>query len=374
MVTGEYPPMIGGIGDYTAGLVGALRSCGANVSVITDHAIEGYGVVASPGWRMRDLPGLRRTIRRLNPDVVHIQYQTAAFRLGGAISVLPSLVAAPVVTTFHDTREPYLFPKAGRLRRAANALLARSSRRVVCTNFEDAVTVRRYGARRISVVPLGNNVPSIAVKCRDRRALRARLGAVDDQPLIGHFGLIGETKGADDLAAAVVAIPGAQLAFIGATAGAVDPNNMSAATALKTRVRELGIADRVHWTGPVPLDDASRLLSVCDLVALPFRDGASFRRTTLIAALANGCAVITTAPSSPLSLRGGDDLPTLRHGVELWLVPASDPRQLSMSIRRLLGEPALRRRLGEQARAVAVAFSWPTVANRMMALYRQAAK
>ncbi|MCS7003553.1 MAG: glycosyltransferase, partial [Dehalococcoidia bacterium] len=180
IVTGEYPPMVGGIADYTANLAEALRRAGDEVVVVTDErAVRqptgSTTVVAAAGWSFVDLPALRRQIIDIAPDVVHIEYQTAAFKLGGAINLLPATLGAiPTVVTFHDTREPYLFPKAGPLRRLANVRLAQDAAAVICTNAEDARTVRQYGAKRAHVIPLGNNVAPAQEP--DRRRWRDRLG------------------------------------------------------------------------------------------------------------------------------------------------------------------------------------------------------
>jgi glycosyltransferase involved in cell wall biosynthesis len=378
MVTGEYPPMVGGIADYTAGLVAALREQGERVTVLTDRRALADGartsVRAAPGWGFRHLVALARAVRQHAPDLVHLQYQAAAYALRGAISFLPALIRPiPCLTTFHDTREPYLFPKAGALRRWANATLARQSRVVVCTNAADRATLIAYGQHAVCVIPLGNNVPRLALTATERHAIRARLGASDDDLLVGHVGLMGATKGVETLIEAVALLPEARLAFIGAATGESDPQNAVVAGRVRAAIAAADLERRTAWSGPVPLDDLSRLLQACDLVALPYRDGASFRRTTLIAALANGCPTITTAPpAGSLAFAPVAGLPTLRHGHELWLVPPDDPHALADAICRLGAEPTTRAHLSAAAAQAARAFAWPTVAERHRQLYRDA--
>jgi glycosyltransferase involved in cell wall biosynthesis len=56
------------------------------------------------------------------------------------------------------------------------------------------------------------------------------------------------------------------------------------------------------------------------------------------------------------------------------LVPEKDPRALAEALRLLLREPALRTRLGEEARKTAVrALSWDVAARRFEEGYAQAA-
>src|SRR4051812_21246256 len=79
------------------------------------------GEVAGWGWGC--WPQLARLLGEPRPSVAIIQYQTGAYGLHPALTGLPGwlrrrLPGLPVVTTMHDLREPYLFPKAGRLRGA----------------------------------------------------------------------------------------------------------------------------------------------------------------------------------------------------------------------------------------------------------------
>ncbi|MFN3337159.1 MAG: glycosyltransferase, partial [Thermomicrobium sp.] len=118
-VTGEYPPLRGGVGDYTQRLAQGLAASGWAVEIATRllprQRSEGLPVrwqLASwgrPLWQM--LHELRRSGWR---GVLHLQYQAGAFDLQGRVALLPLLARPlPVITTFHDTRVPYLFPNAG---------------------------------------------------------------------------------------------------------------------------------------------------------------------------------------------------------------------------------------------------------------------
>ena len=68
------------------------------------------------GWGWHVWSELDRMVEAWQPDIVHIQYQTAAYGMHPAINLWSwrpgkNLKAATAVT-FHDLREPYLFPKA----------------------------------------------------------------------------------------------------------------------------------------------------------------------------------------------------------------------------------------------------------------------
>src|SRR5437867_12589279 len=139
MITGEYPPAVGGVADYTVRLAGALRGQGLHVAVVTTRRgnAEADDAVAVRG--RTGVAELARYLSRMRPDVIHLQYQTAAYGMSPAINALPLLLRARgvrvhFITTFHDLRAPYLFPKAGPLRGLANHVLLGASRGSIFVN------------------------------------------------------------------------------------------------------------------------------------------------------------------------------------------------------------------------------------------------
>src|SRR5215213_271442 len=103
MISAEYPPRPGGIGDYTRRLGQALVERGQHVLVFTivdcrfqivdlEGAIynlqsEIYNQQSSWGWRIgRDI---RAALHQTRPDILHIQYQTGAYGMHPAINFLP---------------------------------------------------------------------------------------------------------------------------------------------------------------------------------------------------------------------------------------------------------------------------------------------
>ena len=140
LVTGEFPPMQGGVGDYTSQLANALAALGAEVHVITRRACAGFQTSAFRmhavvgRWSFATLFQIRALAASLGLDAVNVQYQAAAYDLSAPIHFLPRLIALGsavrrprTVVTFHDLRIPYLFPKAGALRPAAVTYLARTA-------------------------------------------------------------------------------------------------------------------------------------------------------------------------------------------------------------------------------------------------------
>lgn len=367
-LTGEYPPLRGGIGDYVAQLGKSLQKHGWTVEVVTRTlpTIEPdvpplYNTVTNWG---RPLWRTLRSLRRSGwAGIVHVQYQTGAFDFHPFVNLIPLFAHSfPVVTTFHDTRVPYLFPKAGHLRIVMNQLLAQKSRAVIVTNPEDREILYHWGipVHRLKLIPIGSNLPSP----RDPASWRARLSLPSDQPLIAFFGFRTHEKGLDTLVTALEMLSDRRpvLLLLGGDIPDTDRTHRNDVLWFQRRLAETTV--KVVDLGFQPAQVASDLLATADLVVLPFREGASLRNGTLVAALTCGAAVITTRPSSP------EHLSPLRDGEHLLLVPPNDPTSLAQAIDWLSRNPERRQALRQAAQAVARVFAWERIALEHEELYQ----
>jgi glycosyltransferase involved in cell wall biosynthesis len=149
--------------------------------------------------------------------------------------------------------------------------------------------------------------------------------------------------------------------MIGEQVGASDAGNDVYRSQVQALIAELGLAGRVHWTGSLPDADVGAALNACDVLLMPYTDGASLRRGTLMAGLANGCAIVTTTPQS--------SLPELQDGRDLLYVAPEDDRALAAAALRLAADEALAAALRTNARAASRQFAWETIARRHLDLY-----
>jgi len=384
-LTGEYPPMQGGVADHTAHLARQLSDLGVEVLVLTSHKAAGAApdrpgrdprVVVYPtvgSWGFSCWRHIGRFLAEQRPDVLHIQYQAAAYDLAGWVNLLPWRLRRQrnrprLVVTFHDLRVPYLFSKAGPLRWRAILWLARYADGVIVTNAEDAQTLHRYPwSGHVQLVPLGSNVEPAPPPGYERLAWRRRLGIADDELLLAYFGFLNQSKGGETLVLALDQLRQrncpASLLMIGGQVGDVDPSNQAYAERVRQLIHARGLGERVHWTGFVSPDEVSAHLLAADAVVMPYQDGVSFRRTTLIAALRHGCPVVTTQPAVPL--------PELRDGENVLLVRAGDPGALAEALSRLAGDAELRARLAAGALELGRGFDWSHVTQQTLAVYRR---
>jgi len=393
--------MQGGIADHTARLIDHLApleveasvlisrrwssSLSPNSSLNSTQAEAAYLPAVYPqlpNWGWRCWPAIRRFLEERRPDILHIQYQAAAFELGGWVNWLPWYLKkrglkTRLVTTFHDLRIPYLFPKAGAFRWKSMLALARYSDAVICTDRENLqilqrqLSVSKEEQRRsgplLKLIPLGSNVEPQPPANYDRMAWRAKDGFTPETFLMAYFGFLNESKGGEALIKALALLRqqglDAQLLLIGGEVGHADPTNMAYAEQVQSLIHQYGLTHFVHRTGYVALPEVSAHLLAADAVVMPYREGVSFRRTSLIAALRHGCPVVSTRPPEPQLI------PEIQHGQNMLLAPPDHAAALAETIGLLIGNPQLQARLAEGAKTLGARFEWANIAAETRQLY-----
>lgn len=448
-LTGEYPPDEGGVADYTRCLAEALVERGVAVDVVsgrsgstdgvddiaTDRsdrngpAVRVHRVMRDWGWS--SIRALDAVVAGLGADVVHVQYQTAAFGMHPAINFglgrLGRSAGARTAITYHDLREPYLFPKAGPIRGWVTRRPAATGDLVIATNEADHAALTAWGgARRLALVPIGANVPDRPPAGWTKDGWRDAAGIPRDSDLLIYFGFLNPSKGGRTLLAALGRLVSqgrdACLVMLGGSVGASDATNAAELEAFRSEVAAAGLTDRIIWTGHVPPETVSGWLRAADVAVLPYADGASYRRGSLLAALEHGCAVVTTwpvgveigpegvatsgfgsvdqvvitpsttavdrgaHPPGDLDVHAPDDRfrqpaepradhgapPPLRDRETARLVRPGDPEALAAAVAEVLDDPALAAGLSAGAKALAAHFGWEAIAERHEALYRSA--
>ena len=374
LISAEYPPHPGGVGDHTRELGVALRRRGVDALVVT-------GGAASPedanepvpverrigGWGWRAWRDLGRALQDLTPQVVHVQYQAAAYGLHPAINLWPrwSPWGRHTAVTFHDLRVPYLFPKAGPLRFRCVVELARASAQAIVTNVEDQATLVPHLSTPPVLIPIGVNIQPAPPPGYERAAWRVQARVGEGETVLAYFGFLNEGKGGEELVGALAALRQRGLPvwlwLVGGQVDHSDPTNRAYLGRVRERIAALGLEPFVRWMGYCSPAQVSANLLAADLCVLPYRDGVSFRRSSLMVALAHGLPVVSTFPRQPVA--------KIVDGRNMALVPAGDADSLAARIAALIADPAARRRLGEGALRLAKSFCWDSIAGRTVEAY-----
>jgi len=390
-VSGEYPPMQGGVGDYTRELGQALMQLGHQVAVITSikaalskptskSAQVGTSIATTPTvkpiiskWNWTSLTHILRVATSFQSNVLHIQYQTAAYAMHPAINFLPlrlhlNQTRPRLVVTFHDLRVPYLFPKAGVVRKWVNLLLARWSDAIIVTNTEDYEQLNRICPSVTPyLIPIGSNIHPRTPPGYDRAAWRSHLGIAEEEVLLCYFGFLNESKGGEilfrTLAELIRRAHKVKLLMIGGQVGDSDPTNLAYFEHIKALGSELGLTEHVLWTGYTPPEQVSANFMAADICVLPYRDGASYRRGSFMAALAHGLPIVSTQPRVPIT--------TLVNGENILLVPPDNVKATADAVEKLISSPTLRTQLAHKALELAQAFTWDSIAAKTVQVYKE---
>jgi glycosyltransferase involved in cell wall biosynthesis len=324
-VTGRCPPGECGVGDYTARLRDALLARGVEARLIE-----------SEDWRALSAWAVRETLRSY--DLVHIQYPTLGFgyKLGPqALSLLESSVV-----TIHEASQRRILRKLSIL-----PLLVRARHVIFTSEFEQQYVTGRlpWIAARSSVAPVPSNIRLIPGE-------RPRIANE-----VVYFGLILPRRELEDVVELGRLIQSEGLAWKVRVIGALRPEHTQYFQKMKAETTSLPMV----WDLNGSEEQVAERLASSAVAYLPFPDGASERRSTLKAALANGVAVVT---------RAGAHTP---EAMKSFLTFAATPREAIAAIRFLSESPLERSRLAGRAAHYLQQCTWERVAELHAAVYRR---
>jgi glycosyltransferase involved in cell wall biosynthesis len=367
LLTGEYPPGSGGVGDYTARLARALVEAGDSVDVWIGGAAADSG--AGP-LRVHALPDRFGARSRAalgeawdrSPGTVLLQYVPNALGARGANLAFTRWLAArrrrgdDVRVMFH---EPYIYFSVARpwlnalaiAQRAMAATLIRASARIYVSTDQWGRYLRPYGADRLTTLPIPATIaagpPAPAIDSFRKRFTRHA------GPVLGHFGTFGgDVSG--ELEPALREImrrrPGLNIALVGANGGRFRQHLIAGARGAD--------AAAIIATERLEGEDAAAALSACDILLQPYPDGATTRRTSLMAGLREGVATVTT--------RGFLTETIWSESGAVVLADAGEPARIADAVERLLDDANARREQGARGRETyARSFSMAITVERL---------
>jgi glycosyltransferase involved in cell wall biosynthesis len=359
VVTGEYPPQPGGVSDYTRRVAEALAGAGDRVDVwapgggtaaacAAGRALDRLTVHRLPDrFGRRSLAILERALSAGDgPWRLLVQYVPQAFGWKGAnvpfCRWLASRRRDDVWIMFHEVSFPTgrEYTVGQNLLGLVNQYMAHQAASAAARVF---VSVPAWRPRvepqvrpdaHVEWLPIPSAIP-VAGDANAVAAVRSRHAR--DAALVGHFGTYG---------ALVRPLLDAALGSIARSTQArvllIGRGSLEAAADLAAR--DPAIRGRIAAAGELSAEQVSSHLAACDVLVQPYPDGVSTRRTSAMAALAHGTALVTTegALSEPLWAESGAVL----------LAPAAQPAALGGLAAGLLADPARRDALGAAGRAL----------------------
>jgi glycosyltransferase involved in cell wall biosynthesis len=366
IVTGIWPPDVGGPASHAPEFAGWLRSRGIAAEVVTTADQEPARQPYPVHWVARSLPpGVRHaqvvrvvTEQARHADVIYEISMLGRSTLGSTLSRTPFVAKLPSDPAYERARRRGLFAgdmdafqheRGGvgiRALRLARGAELRRAAHVVCPSAYLRELAIGWGVapQRVTVVP--NPAPPVPADMAARDELRTRHGM--DGPTLVFAGRLTRQKTLEVAFAAVERSPGVSLLVVGD-----GPERAQLEAQAGTRVRFLGAQPRERVLELFRAADASLLSSAWE----NFPHG-------VVESLAVGTPVISTDI--------GGVAEVVRDGENGLLVPAGDVEALAAAIRRYLGDPALQERLRAAAPASLGAFTADTVYGSLEAILRGA--
>ena len=363
IITCEYPPQVGGVSDYTALLSQALRDEGQPVHVWAPGSEE-TSSAESRAHRVLgnfDSASLAHTDELLDqypsPRTLLVQWVPHGYgRRSMNIDFCRWL--AKRVRHHGDllqlmVHEPFLEFRGIRQSAAAGVhrwmvwTLLHAAERVWLSIPVWESKLRMYAPAnlRMDWLPIPSSIPRMATP-ESARAVREKLG--NPGLLLGHLGTYSPVI-REMLEPVIIELlrSHAELSFVMLGSGGSEVR--SALLAEST-----DLSSRLLATGFLPSGELSPHLAACDLLIQPYPDGASSRRSSLMAGISHGVPVVTTSGhlSEPLWSECG----------AVAIAPAGDRSAFVNAAQRLIKSPEKRARLGAAgSRLYQQKFDWPLV-------------
>ena len=313
LLTAEYPPRIGGVGDYTRQVARALARAGARVHV---WCARHDGADAAAVDEEDAAAGVRvhRAFARFTPSELHaaarearseaavrwlVQWVPHQFGWRAMNVALPLWMAQraragdEVAVMIHEGGLPFA---PGRWRQNVAAMVQRVMLGVAVRAADQLWmsipgwerVVRSVGGRVLPSrgwLPIPSNI-AVVDDGPGVEAWRRRF-APDAAPVVGHFGTFGGPVGerVDRVVPALLArMPSARVALVGA--GSDRARDRLAAAHPRH-------ASRIAATGTLEPREVSLAVQACDVMVQPYPDGVSGRRTSTMVSLSHARPVVT---------------------------------------------------------------------------------
>jgi glycosyltransferase involved in cell wall biosynthesis len=343
IVSGIWPPDVGGPASHAPDVADFLRSRGHDVEVVTtadalpaqrDYPVRGVSRHYRPGVRhYRGATLVHHRARKV--DVVYTTGMFGRSALGSSLARKPYVVKLTADPAFERSRRRGLVegdvdefqrraggPAVAVLRFARNAELRRAAHVFTPSAYlrELALT---WGVRpeRVSVLP--NPAPAIAL-LRERDELRRSFGM--NGATLAFAGRLTAQKSLGRALEAVAGAQGVELVIAGE-----GPDR----ELLQEQASALGIAGRVQFLGAQPRERIVELFRAADATILS-SSWENFPHT-VVEALSVGTPV--------LAMEAGGVAEVVHDGVNGLLVEAGDTTALGEAVRRYFSDQALRERL-----------------------------
>ena len=372
IVSGIWPPDVGGPASHAPELAAFLRGHGHEVAVVTTADAAPAPELYRVDWVSRRLPvGVRHAAvaekirsRARGADVVYATSMIGRAAGGTAAARRPLVIKLTTDEAYERARRRGLYDgdmdafqsvdggaQIAGLRRSRNAALRRATR-VVCPSAYLCEMAVSWGVPRERTLVVPNPAPELPALPSHEDA-RQKTGVKG--PLLAFAGRIGRQK-ALEVGLEAVAEAGDVTLLVAGDGPELDP--------MRIRAAQLELGARVRFLGPLPREGVLELFRAAD-ASLLSSSWENFPHT-VVESLAVGTPVISTDV--------GGVAEVVTDGENGLLVPAGDPAALAAAIRRFFSEGGLAKRLAAAAVPSVAGHSRDAILGRIEAVLVEAAR
>lgn len=267
LITGSFPPDFCGVGDYTKKIFEAL-SLKNNFEIKIFH---------KSNWRLKYLLKYFNELIEKKSKIYHIQYPTEGYGYSLVplfLLLLLRISGKKTITTIHE------LSSRNRLAYIYTQFLIFFSTRSIVSNSLELKHARKFifNKKKVSLIPIASNI---------KKSLFANVEFDKRNVDLAYFGHFRPIKGIESFIDAVSIV---RQNFNVQLIGQILPKYSYYFKEVEKKAKEL----KINIIADKDENEVSDLLANVKIIYLPFPDGISSRRGTLLASIKNGCVVIST--------------------------------------------------------------------------------
>jgi PEP-CTERM/exosortase A-associated glycosyltransferase len=350
-------------------------------TAVNEEQVDGWQFIRTqpPGGILDGIPGLaeielmgeityriEQVVKRIRPHILHahspVLNAIPALRVGRRLGIP---VVYEVRAFWEDAAVDHGTSREGGMRyRMTRGLETWALRRVdavttICEGLRADIVARRIPAAKVTVIPNAVDIGDFSVGVMPDLDLKRQLG-LDGAVVLGFIGSFYAYEG---LAVLLRALP--QLIAQNAAARVLLVGGGPQEAQLRALAVELGVADKVVFTGRVPHQDVPRYYDLIDVLIYP---RLSMRLTELVTPLKPLEAMAQGRLVAASNVGGHREL--IRDGETGVLFAPGDPSSLSVEVAKLLNAPQRWSQMKASARRfVESERTWPLSVARYAEVY-----
>ena len=292
-ISGSFPPVKDGVGDFVYKLTRLLLKENVSNCVITSK-YEGELTNVFPiikNWDLNNVIEIINKIKKENCKTVIWHYPGLTYGKKLVITLFPLFMFIMGIKVIIYLHEFSIYSRLGKLRILMMVVFAS---KIITTDKNNMKELSNWGLeKRVSIIPGGANIDEEIIKNYKRKVIYT-----DKKKNVLYFGFIKSGKGLENLIDLFLTNDWVKSKFVLHIVGSA-PEKPDLAT--KNLLDVIKKNDVVKYHGFLDWFKFINLLNFIDFGLLPFTNGASEKRGSLMTLFALGIPVLTTKPKIEIS-------------------------------------------------------------------------